>query len=334
MLRRNGIYSSAIPLLLQYGDEIKRTFFIFGYGTPINVMKHLRNQSVCFDEGSQRNRAMLAFFKKIRALWLFERWVMLFRIPRIKKSDTLFAQDHLALASYICAHDYTLIEDSPHIFTNVDNDGLRVQLLARLSLKQSRLRRMLYGSENGLKYGMSKHCKRLLLTQDDPSEYVRGIPREVVNIKHMWAQSSEEKRQYILSVFNLTAQDISTFRGRDIVIFTQPLYPDRFSQDEAIEIYKHIVGKYPHEELIIKPHPRDNAPYNKLFPDIPIFTKPVPSQLLELEGVRFKKIVTVNSTAVYDFNDSVDIDWYGENEFIQSKMGRIMPPVKANLCKL
>jgi hypothetical protein len=71
------------------------------------------------------------------------------------------------------------------------------------------------------------------------------------------------------------------------------------------------VNNYDRGTLLIKKHPRETFDYKILFPDIPVFEKPIPIQLFDLLGVRFKRAITVFSSAVASFDYDIKIDWYG-----------------------
>ena len=103
-----------------------------------------------------------------------------------------------------------------------------------------------------------------------------------------------------------------------------------------MKLYGQIVNNYDKNNLIIKTHPRDNIPYEQLFPGIVVFRKKVPSQLIDLVGVHFKKAITVFSSAALSFAYPIQVDWYGTeiHPKVLSIYGHYTPPSEARLCEV
>lgn len=91
---------------------------------------------------------------------------------------------------------------------------------------------------------------------------------------------------------------------KTILLLTQPFYTDNVlkSENEQIKLYKRLVmenmSDIQKEQLVIKPHPRDNTDYTSVFPTAVILNKNMPVEVLGLKmGTEFLKILSVNSTA-------------------------------------
>ncbi len=76
-----------------------------------------------------------------------------------------------------------------------------------------------------------------------------------------------------------------------ILILTDPLCTLEIRE----RIFRDIIGRYEKEGTIfLKPHPRDELDYRRLFPEYPQFDATVPMELLGFfPGIRFKKVVGV-----------------------------------------
>lgn len=79
--------------------------------------------------------------------------------------------------------------------------------------------------------------------------------------------------------------------GDKILILTDPLC----SLDVRERIFRDIIAHYEKEGTIfLKPHPRDNLDYAKLFPQIPRFDATMPMEMLNFfPNLRFAKVVAV-----------------------------------------
>lgn len=79
--------------------------------------------------------------------------------------------------------------------------------------------------------------------------------------------------------------------GDKILILTDPLC----SLDVREQIFRDIIAMYEKEGTIfLKPHPRDELDYRRLFADYPQFDATVPMEMLNFfPGLRFRKVVAV-----------------------------------------
>lgn len=116
-------------------------------------------------------------------------------------------------------------------------------------------------------------------------------------------------------------------KGKTTIIFTQPLSEDGLiSEQEKIQYYKNTLKSIPvpPDKIVIKTHPREGTNYKKIFPDIFIFNKNIPQEILNFCGVRFKQAYTISSTAAINFGYSINIipirtgkNLAGEDTFIK-----------------
>lgn len=230
------------------------------------------------------------------------------------KTATIYAQDHDIVSILIGKHDYYLLSDGPSIITRyfAEGNGLRQRAVAKAHSLQGFIEQRIYGKPFVWRFGENEQCKRIYLAEKNVAPILENKEVIVNSFQELWQQASEEKQHFILDVFDVSIEDCDLLQSRPIVFFTQPLVNDRLLENaEYVEVLQKIFDHYPHSDLIIKTHPRDNFNYSKYFPDIAVFDKPVNLQLLSILNVSLKKAVTIFSTAVFDLPENVEIDWIG-----------------------
>jgi hypothetical protein len=165
------------------------------------------------------------------------------------------------------------------------------------------------------------------------------VPQKIGNIYKEWDIFEAEKKELIKSIYNITTKEIELLNSCTCILYTQNYYwYGAVTQEEQIEIFKKIIAKYPNETIVIKPHPADSIRYEDYIPNILTYRKNVPSQLLTLVGIRFKRLITTFSTAVFDIPYETEIDWYGTE--VDTKLfhyfgHQVVPKnVRVNYCKL
>lgn len=79
--------------------------------------------------------------------------------------------------------------------------------------------------------------------------------------------------------------------GSKILILTEPLC----TLDVREQIFRDLIDTYePEGKIFLKPHPRDELDYYKLFPQYPIIDGTVPMEMLNFfEGLKFTKVISV-----------------------------------------
>ena len=161
----------------------------------------------------------------------------------------------------------------------------------------------------GLKVFLSRKLN-LIFVQNGYGKYCIDMEvNDISAIKYPCSQYIEEPRQalvdrltqedknLILQAFirdkeGLERQIAESSRvGDKILILTDPLC----TLDVRERIFRDIIEKYEKEGTIfLKPHPRDELDYRKLFPEYPQFDATVPMEMLNFfPGLRFRKVVAV-----------------------------------------
>jgi hypothetical protein len=295
----NSAYALFLYFLISTEEEIDSTFYFVSDGIPESVRKKLQNihyfNQKLFGISGQK-LMQKSIFALILKCFSRVRW------PFLKKSE-LYGHDHLFFsAGLIGRRQIILIEDGPGDCIPPKRNNFLF------------LRRWLCGPLVGYNwFGDNPYCKRMILTSSKES----GIERdkkatELVNIYELWKKSSQEKQKKILWLFSLNVEDVISLRGKDIILLTQWFSEDEImTENEKIEMYRMIIKNIDKSKLVIKSHPREVTDYTLFFPDICVFTKKVPMQLLDILGIRFKVAYTVSSTAALSFPYELEKKYFG-----------------------
>ncbi|MFU2133085.1 glycosyltransferase family 52, partial [Gallibacterium anatis] len=163
------------------------------------------------------------------------------------------------------------------------------------------------------KFGMYYNVKKIYLTKDVNDNMPECVKNKVekIDIIALWNSLSELEKQEILDIFNITTHKLNSLKKRKYILFTQPLSEDGvITEEEKISIYRKIIIEYGENNIIIKPHPREKTDYSSYFAKVKVFSKEIPAEFLNLLGINFEKVITLFSTAVFDYPRE-KIDFYG-----------------------
>ena len=230
------------------------------------------------------------------------------------KTATIYAQDHDIVSILIGKHDYYLLSDGPFILTRYfsENNGLRQRAVAKAHSLQGILEKIIYGTPFVWRFGENKQCKRIYMTDKNEAPFLNEKEVIVNSLQELWQKAPDEKKSFILNIFDVRQEDCVQLQSKPVIFLTQPLIDDQIlTTTEYLEVLQKIFSHYDYSEILIKTHPRDSFDYKQYFPDIAVFNKPVNLQLLSLLNVSLKKAVTIFSTAVMDLPENVEIDWIG-----------------------
>lgn len=117
-----------------------------------------------------------------------------------------------------------------------------------------------------------------------------------------------------MKFFGITPEEADTISREDIILVDQPLADDGLiTPDEQAEMVRRIIERYGADRVLLKAQYRNSMNYRKIPPDVFVWDKLTPMELLSLCGVSFSEAVTVNSTAVLSFPENVKIAWLGRS---------------------
>ena len=205
--------------------------------------------------------------------------------------------DHKLLGQYFAnKKEYFLIEDGSATYTGTGIKNLFLRKLLGLN-KES--------------FGRSNNCIKIYLTglATIPEEIKDKV--EIINLKELWNKKSKVEKEEILSIFGFNNEIINNLKGKNKILYTQPLSEDGvISEEEKIELYRQIIKNYNEEELVIKKHPREKTDYKVTFPKVEVLDQSFPAELFNLLDIKFEKAITIFSTAALS-DKEIEIDFYG-----------------------
>lgn len=297
-------YTLSLYLLMMSVEDIKHTLFFVGNSIPDFVCERLKNV-VQMPSNKKVFSSKFSLFFRIKCLLKY------YPIIRFTK---IYAQDHLPFCPQLINHmKYTLLEDSPGVFSFYKEMGS----FQREDIKTLRDKIHCYihmGPNFGCKLGQSNKCINRILTEpkDLKSDIIEDYNHKIVNLDELWKNSSREKKNFLLSLWNINSSLLTKFQTYDTIIFTQPFIEDcGITFNEMQKIYEPYINKYTSTGLLIKPHPRDKFPYEKIYPNVHILNSLAPMQLLSAVGLKFKRAITVCSTAISSMPSDCEIIWLG-----------------------
>ena len=300
-----SMYCLTFYLLMTPKDEILNTFFFMAPTIPSNLRKKFKYYTYLDFDNS-------IFFKNKYLLSLY----ML--IKRKVSWKFLFSSEIYGLDFYwflLRGLKMNYIEDAPFVFDIWETSTLykNWQAYKKENIIKRTAKKIIFG-EYYLNYvGTSSGVKKIFASSPVSKSYYENKQIEIVNLRDAWYNSDQEKKNYILSVFDINNNDLYQMKSRDTIILTQPMYADSImSKEEQIDVYRQMIKKYGEHNCIIKSHPRDLIDYQSIFPDTLCFNKAIPMQLFAIMGISFKKIATVNSSAALSFGKDANIDWWAE----------------------
>lgn len=159
--------------------------------------------------------------------------------------------------------------------------------------------------------GSHKNIKKVYLTKENNHPLIKDKV-EVIDMKKMWNELSSDKQYEILDIFNVNLDNIN-FDGKTALILTQPLYEDNLATlEDEFKIYEEFFEEFKDYTIIIKPHPRDEKDYRKIYPNVKVIDKYFPIELLSLINVTPTVVCSAVSTALLNFEDSEIYVYQGE----------------------
>ena len=298
------VYALALYLLYMPMSEIRKTRFFLGSVIPKTYSDKLDNV-VRLDTAGQLNgerKLPVLSILRVRLRFLFYSCFFL-------SGTCIFGQDHLAIfCMMIGLHRYTLLEDAPAVFSRLAGHRILDELMRPMCFRERVMHALRFGMLPYRFFGNSDKCLNRILTEPDDvrSPLIKGRCYELVNLKALWTAADEEKKNFLRGVFGLKDEVCAKFHGCETLFVTQPYREDaHLTDDDWAEVVKKILscctGK-----ILIKVHPRDKFDYHRHFPELEIFDLPIPMQLLVFAGIQVKKVITINSSAIYSF--PVDVE--------------------------
>lgn len=294
------VLTSRVPKEIR--DNINHIYFPYS-GVPLNIQKNILKRLFFF----------MGVFYEILKL----RIKLYFNTRGFKMSIYGHAQFLFSFPFYEYENSY-IIEDGTGNYGEL-----------RSFKDFSHVKKLLFGKLFG-KYipreidgwGTHPNIKKVFLTRN---EGYSSLIKDKVIVKPIVEQVSllsNEDKEKILEIFNFTKfqNDVSSDA---VILLTEAYYEsDLLSFEEEIEIYSEMILRY--DNVIIKPHPRDKKDYNKYFPSCKILKSYFPLEIFYLVDINIEKLLTVESTAVFNFDCEVEFfEGKISNEYINKSRNRI-----------
>lgn len=153
-------------------------------------------------------------------------------------------------------------------------------------------------------FGTNGRVKNIYLSGRLPVPRLIENKSVVINMMNRWNNMSSTEKSEITMLFNFNYKKLKSIilSGRNKILLTQDLYRYNYcTQKEQIELYKQILSKYNENEIMIKPHPKDNIEYEKAFPNCYVLREKFPFELCYFTGLPIEKVIAINSTSIYGF---------------------------------
>lgn len=282
----NTVYSLFIYLLIKNEKEISDTIFFMGQGISENIAKKLPNVITIDDKFLNKN-SIYRFMWKI--LFLLKRNICWKFIDQSK----IYGHDHLVFSPMLVRNnELTVIEDGTANYNDSTDYKPNVGHIRKKIIR-------LYGRlVTEPKYGRSKYVDHVIVTGIMPILPIIKNKAIKINLEQLWKGCSDNKKKLILDIFNVRKSELDNYKGKKILLLTQP-FNNVISDEDLIQIYKTELVKYSSKEVLIKTHPRDSIVYKKIFNEYSVLDAPIPLELLSILGLNFEKAITISSTAVF-----------------------------------
>ena len=309
------VYSFFLYLLIKGYDE--NDIFIFTGWFPKEVsknIKHIQMHKVAFRYGAKMysTDSLKGIFKNIigYCTYFYEyiRLRLKFFIKTHDKDISIYghAQTPFSFMFYE-NEDVNIIEDglanySPYICETHKINPLLDKILHICGI---------YFLNANEALGTHKNVKKVYLTRNNDNPLIKDKV-EVIDMKKMWNEFTSEEKKEILKIFNVNLSNIN-FNGKTALILTQPLFEDNLATlEDEFKIYEEFFEKFKDYNIIIKPHPRDEKDYEKIYPNVTIIDKYFPIELLNLIEIEPTVVCSAISTALLNFKNSEIYVYQGE----------------------
>lgn len=144
--------------------------------------------------------------------------------------------------------------------------------------------------------GYSKYCIDMEVNQLEGLKYYTKKYKEVSRAK-LFERTTRHEKDMIVDIFvkdkNKLFESLSRIgdNAKACLILTEPLC----DLESRKQIFRDLVDMYSKEMVVcLKPHPRDELDYTELFPNLIVFEKKVPMEVLNCLGEKFfDKVISV-----------------------------------------
>lgn len=294
----DSIYSLLIFLL--YSGDDKDNLYIVSTRIDKKILSKLKGDKIIYNHDySVKTYFENCVIKKILRVIHLKLYIR-YKVPSLSKFKykKIYAQDITYFSKVLLKnYKYTLIEDGYGNYEDIMYNENKNQLIKRI----------LFRSIKG--WGLSNNCEKIILTGIGKVPSIIKNKVELIDLKELWKK--DNIKENILRIYNLNHDLISKIRERNTILITQPFSELRIiSEEDKINIYKNCVPDQ-YDDLVIKTHPDEITNYEKYFEGALIINQAFPFEILDLLEIKFKKIITLFSTAALSLKTDSKLIWCG-----------------------
>lgn len=304
-----SMYALLYYLLLQDVETARhRTKYVLGGAIPTDIAQRLGADHLWSPVKKHKQNDV--------ARWVYKIWLKITGSCRFRylNHTRIYAQDMGALSVVLGRHHYSMLPDAPNFMTlNMQCNSaeyMRQQRIAHSA--RGRLQALIFGNIFVHNLGDNDQCDTIFLSEENTSPVLEGKQVCIHTLEAMWHDAPDEKRDFVLQVFQVTDDDLRLINSKPVIFFSQALVADNIlTESEYATLLSGILSHYDIKEVLIKTHPRDHFDYTRFNPALTVFDKKINIQLLAFFCNKVKRVATICSTSVESFPESVQADWFG-----------------------
>lgn len=313
-------------LLFDYDTVTRHTCYFLGYAVSPEVSAHLP--------------AVIFATKQTGTVFTPSRWLDKIHIrlsrnckyPFLRKAE-IYAFDVGFVPPLIGHRDYALLSDGPlGITQNMQETSAEyIRQIKKKHSLQGKLEELLYGPVAVFGWGNNPQCKAFYMTEENQCAVFGQKPVYIQSLRQMWDSASADTRALVMRVYGVGTEDIELLNSKRFMFLTQPFVRDRImTESEYIELLHKVFSHYDTSQMLLKLHPRDTFDYRRYFPEVTVYDKKVNMQLLVLLGANVERAITVCSSSVNSFPETVEVDWFGVDWHpkLRAWFGEMIPPYR------
>lgn len=254
-------------------------------------------------------------------------------LKELKKIKEIYLQDHLKYSPFFLNNydkNIFLVEDGLLLYNEkilkIENERNAIKPRLNNYIRKVFIEKRKIDYK---KYGLSSKIKKIYLTGLLSTPKLIKNKVEIVDINKAWEELSKEAKKNILEVFSIDTKRFNKLKREEnkVLLLTQPLSEDRIiTEEEKIEIYEEILKKEK-RKVYIKPHPREETDYKKIFKafNIELIENSFPVELLHLTNIEFNEVITIFSTGALNFRKKSKIKFIGTEKYpkLYERFGKI-----------
>jgi len=295
----------AILIYFLIGKKADGTVFVLSTGLSNILVSKIPNKLVV--ESLKSKTPLIKFLYHLT----FRLSIKIYWLRRNAKQT--FGHDHLWFSSYFIKNKIVVFEDGLINYTFTPKNNFK-----------KLIRRKLFN--NIEPYGVSEKAEKIYLTgiTDIPERIKNKV--QIIDINTLW-NNLDSRRQIEINDFFDFKFESHFYNSGLIFLLTGPFSEAGWmSETDKIKLYKKILENYKSKVVIIKPHPREKTIYSEIFPHLLVLPSYLPFELITLNKIKVKKIVTISSSSAMSKN-KYEVDYFDLNGNYKTKSSVILKDI-------